>query len=214
MSVTIGFARLIGTDFPCHLVEYMRTIVYQVPGLKVVEPKPDAHVVFGEPEFRASVVVDLFAYLKDESISEQFEDNFQIALDQACPLPGRDSEVPLYLVIQFKENLNSFAAVDGQCRRVCLDSGVEQFVLVECGDPYVPNPDERTRTISAVLTAVRGEFGVTDGMEPCFNARCYRAGDGRCVFPWRVDGGEPTLEVIRPIDASEVKDNAAAAGEQ
>ena len=212
MPITIWCARAIGADFHCHLVEYMRTIVYQIPRLKVKEPKTAAFTIFDEPEFRAAVVVDPFAFLKDEGLSDQFEfeDNFQVALDEACPSPAPDAEAPLYLVIPFKEELNSFAAVDGQCRRICVD-GVERFVLVECGVPYTPTPNERKRTINAVLTAVRGEFGVTDGMETCFNTRCYRADDGQCVHPWRVTLSEPTVTVTTPIDAKEVANRAGAA---
>jgi hypothetical protein len=213
MPMWIGGARMIGADFPCHLLEYMRTIVYQIPRLKVKEPKTAACIIFDEPEFRASVVADPFTYLRDAGITDQFEfeDNFQAALSEACPSPAPDSEVPLYLVIQFKEDLNAFAAVDGQCRRICVD-GVERFVLVECGEPYTPNPNERKRTINAVLTAVRGEFGVTDGMEPCFNTRCYRTDDGQCVHPWRAEFSEPTVQLTRPIEATEVADRATAAG--
>ena len=36
------------------------------------------------------------------------------------------AEVPLYLVIQFKENLNSFAAVDGQCRFIIQYSQIRE----------------------------------------------------------------------------------------
>ena len=118
--------------------------------------------------------------------SLSFEDNFQDALSQACPSPAPDSEDALYLVMQFKEDLPSFAAMDGQCRKTCFD-GVERCVLVECGEPYTPDPNERKGTINAVLTAVRGEFGVTEGMEPCFNTRCYRAAGGECVHPFRVE---------------------------
>ena len=212
MPMWIGGARLIGDDFHCHLVEYMRTTVYKIPGLSIGEPKPDSCLIFDEPEFRASVVVDPFAYLREESISDQFEfeDNFQAVLSEACPSPAQGSEVTPYLVIQFKENLNAFAAVDGQCRRVCFD-GVERFVLVECGEPYTPNPNERKRTINAVLAAVRAEFGVTDGMEPCFNTRCYRAAEGQCVLPVMFNFSEPTVQVTRPIDAEEVADRADAA---
>ena len=64
---------------------------------------------------------------------------------------------------------------------------LNSFLLIECGEPYVPNPNERRRTINAVLTAVRGEFGITDGMEPCFNTRCYRTDDGQCVHPIRFE---------------------------
>ena len=212
MPIMIGYARAMGTDFNCYLVEYMRTIVYQIPRLKVKEPKTAASIIFDEPEFRASVVADPFTYLRDEGISDQFEfeDNFQAALSEACPSPAPDAETPLYLVIQFKENLNSFAAVDGQCRRIGSD-GDETFVLVECGEPYTPNPNERVRTINAVLTAVRSEFGITDGMEPCFNTRCYRADDGQCVHPYRVKLSEPTVTVTTPIAAGEVANRAGAA---
>ena len=212
MPMWIGGARMIGADLHCHLVEYMRTIVYKIPVLKVGESKPAACIILEEPEFRASVVVDPFAYLRDEGISDQFEfeDNFQAVLNEACPSPAPNSEAPLYVVIQFKEEMNAFAAVDGQCRRICAD-GVERFVLVECGEPYTPNPNERKRTINSVLTAMRGEFGVTDGMKPCFNTRCYRADDGQCVHPWRAEFSEPTVELTRPIEATEVADRATAA---
>lgn len=210
MPITIWAARSIGADSHCHLVEYMPTIVYKVPGLKVKGSKPAACVILDDPEFKASMVVDPFAYLKGEGVSDQFEfeDNFEAALSQACPSPALDSEAALYLVIQFKEDLNALTAVDGQCRKICVE-GVEQFVLVECGEPYTPNPNERKGTINAVLTAVRGEFGVTNGMEPCFNTRCYRAAGGQCVHPFRVEISEPAVEVTRPIDGTEVTDKAA-----
>ena len=212
MPFMIGGAKLIGDEFQCRLVEYMRTTVYKIPGLKVGKPNLPASTIFEDPEFRASVVVDPFDYLKEESISDQFEfeDNFQTVLSEACPSPAMDSKAALHLVIQFKEDLNSFAAIDGQCRRICVD-GIERFVLVECGEPYTPNPNEWNGTINAVLTAVKGEFGITDGMEPCFNARCYRSDGGQCVHPYRVKISEPTVEVTRPIDGTEVTDKAAAA---
>ena len=214
MPLWIGGARMIGADFHCHLVEYMRTTIYRIPILKVNEPRPNPCIVFDEPDFRASVAVDPFAFLKSESISDQFEfeDNFEAALNEACPSPTPDSAASLYLVIQFKEDLGTFAAVDGQCRRICTND-VERFVLVECGEPYTPKPNERRRTINAVLTAVRGEFGVTDGMEPCFTTRCYKTDDGQCVHPYRVEFSEPTVQHTRPIDATEVADKAGAAAE-
>ena len=212
MPITIWAARSIGADFHCELVEYMRTIVYKIPGLKVKGPKPAACIMLDDPDFKASVVVDPLTFLKDDGVSDQFEfeDNFEDSLSQACPSPALDSEVALYLVIQFKEDLHSFAAIDGQCRKICFD-GVERFVLVECGEPYTPDPNERKGTINAVLTAVRGEFGVTEGMEPCFNTRCYRTAGGQCVHPFRVELSEPSVEVTRPIDGTEVTDKAVAA---
>lgn len=143
MPFMIGGARLIGTDFHCSLVEYMRTIIYRIPRFKVSGPRPAPCVIFRDPGFKASVVVDPLAYLRDERISNQFEfeDNFQTALREKCPSPAPDSEMPLYLVIQFKEDMNPFAALDGQCRQISFD-GVDRFVLVECGEPYTPKPNE------------------------------------------------------------------------
>lgn len=213
MPFMIGGARLIGVDFHCCLVEYMRTTVYRIPGLKVGKVTHESWLISDEPEFRASVVVDPSVFLRDEGISDQFEfeDNFQAALNEACPSPASRTEAPLYLVIQFREDMNAFSAVDGQCRKVSFD-GVERYLLVECGEPYTPNPNERTRTINAVLTAVRAEFEVTDGMQPCFNARCYRSAEGQCVFPVRFDLSEPSVQVTRPIDTDDVSSRARAAG--
>ena len=212
MPITVWFARMIGADFPCHLVEHMRTTVYKIPVLKVKEPKPAACIIFDEPGFRASVVVDPFTYLRDESISGQFEfqDNFKAELSEACPSPVPDSEAPLYVVLQFKEDLDAFPAVDGQCRKIYV-AGVERLLLFECGQPYTPNPNERNRTINAVLTAIRGEFAVTGGMEPCFNRRCYRTDDGQCVLLSRENPREPTVQLTRSIDATQVTNRATAA---
>ena len=214
MPISIWAARTIGSDFHCYLVEYMRTIVYRIPSLKVKGSWPANSTILHEPGFRASVVVDPFAYLRDERISDQFEleDNFQTELTEKCPVPAPDSEPPLYLVIQFKENLKAFAAVDGQCRMV-PSAGGDTFVLVECGEPYTPNTNERTHTVNAVLAAVRYEFGVTDGMEPYFNTYCYRAEGGEFVLPWRVEISEPTLRVTSPIDATKVTEKAASAAD-
>ena len=214
MPITLDGARLIGDDFHCRLVEYMRTIVYRIPSLKVTKPWPPACLISQESGFRASVVTDPFAYLRDESISDQFEfeGNFQTALREKCPSPMPDSEPPLYLVVQFKEDLISFAADDGQCRRIAGDDG-ERFILVECGEPYIPNPNERKRTIATVLTAVRGAFDITDGMEPCFNARCYRADGGECIHPLGLEFSSPTLQITNPIDSTKVTEKAGAAAD-
>ena len=67
MPITIWAARSIGAYFRCELVEYMRTIVYEIPGLRVKGPKPAACIMLDDPQFKASVVVDPFAYLKDEA---------------------------------------------------------------------------------------------------------------------------------------------------
>ena len=212
MPIAIGGARLIGADFHCHLVEYMRTVIYRIPSLKVKEPWPPVCAVFHEPGFRASVTVDPFTYLRDEGISNQFdfEDNFQAVLSEKCPSPTPDEGTPLYLVVQFNEELEPFAAVEGQCRRMPGD-GSEKFILVECGEPYTPNPNERKRTINTVLTAVRSKFRITAGMEPCFNSRCYRAATGQCVHPLRVEFGEAVGQVTSPIDATEVLEKTSAA---
>lgn len=212
MPISIGGARLIGADFHCHLVEYMRTIIYRIPVLKVSEPWPPAYTVFHEAGFRASVTVDPFVYLRDQGISDQFEfeDNFQAVLSEKCPSPSSAEGTPLYLVVQFNEDLEPFPAVEGQCRRIPGD-GSERFILVECGEPYTPNPNERERTINAVLTAVRGKFGITAGMEPRFNTRCYRADSGECVHPWGIGMGEAVGHVTRPIDATGVLEKAGAA---
>ena len=63
IPITIWAARSIGADFHCHLVEYRRTIVYKVPGLKVKGREPAPCVILDDPEFKASMVVDPFPCL-------------------------------------------------------------------------------------------------------------------------------------------------------
>ena len=70
MPITIWAARSIGGEFRCDLVEYMRTIVYKIPGLKVKGPRPGPSIMFDVSDFKASVVVDPFTYLSDDEFSD------------------------------------------------------------------------------------------------------------------------------------------------
>ena len=61
MPIMIGGARLIGADFHCHLVEYIRTTVFRIPSLMVKGSNATTCVILDEPEFKATVVVDPFS---------------------------------------------------------------------------------------------------------------------------------------------------------
>ena len=52
MPITIWAARSIGVEFRCELVEYMRTIIYKVPGLKVKGPRPAPCIMIDAPDFQ------------------------------------------------------------------------------------------------------------------------------------------------------------------
>ena len=172
-----------GTPFPTHLSEYMRTIIYRVPGFIVREGDLIPIVVKDTAELRASIVTDPLSYLSEENFSDQYnlDVNFPTALHVMCAPEANESYGHIFVVIQFKEDMCSLAATDGQCVKRDHD-GIEELFIVDCGDPYTPRPDERARSINAVLAAVKMEFEVTSALEKVFDRRCYRTDDDKCLY--------------------------------
>ena len=61
-------------------------------------------------------------------------------------------------MLQIRQELDSFAAVDGQCIQVG-----DEIALVNCGESHVPPIRDSTDLINATMTAIKMEFDITDG---------------------------------------------------
>ena len=106
---------------------------------------------------------------------------FPIALRERCGEHIDESPKRVFIVIQLKEDMESFSAIDGQCIKIEHD-GIEELAIVDCADAYTPHPDERTSSINTVLSAIKIEFEITEALEKLFDARCYRTdGGGGCL---------------------------------
>ena len=190
-----------GTPHVCHLSEYMRTIVYEIPGFIVWEADDIAPARISEtPGVRAAVVTNPQAYIRGDNFSNQYE------LDRGLREELRDlveanegkSEKVLYIVVQVKDDMGSAPAVNGQCIKTTLADGTEMISVVDCEEVPVHRPDERTRSINSVLTAVRMEYEVTEGITRVINQGCYLSDNGECVYRFGV-GGSAYLRVRSPI---------------
>lgn len=199
MPITLAGVRRMGEPFPCHLSEYMRTIIYKVPTFVVREGHFPSVVIHDTPDFRSAVVTDLDSYLKDVVFSDKYESDasFPSALREKSGFDCESSEKHIYIVIQLKEDMGGFPATDGQCIKIERD-GIEELAIVDCGDPYTPYPDERVNTINAVLSAVRIEFGITDGLDKLFDASSYRTEDGKWLSRVSVELSA-NLSVLTPL---------------
>ena len=199
MPITLAGVQRMGEPFPCHLTEYMRTIIYKIPKFVVREDHFPSVVIQDTPDFRAAVVTDLVTYLKDDDFSDQYDSDasFPSALHEKYGLDCKQSEKHVFIVIQFKEDLGRFPATDGQCIKIEHD-GIEELAMVDCGDPYTPHPDERVSTVNAVLSAVRIEFEITDGLEKLFDAPSFRTDDGKWLSRVSVEMSA-NLSVLTPL---------------
>ena len=180
MGLTLAGVQLMGTPFACYLSEYVRTIVYRVPGFIVRQGNPPPMIVHDVPGFRAAIVTDPVRFLLADSVSNQYNThmNLRNVLRAKCAKDLKESESHIFVVIRVKEDLHCFAAVHGQCVRR-EHEGIEILNIVDNDEAPTPCPDERTSTTHAVLSAIRIEFEITEGMEKLFDARCYRTDDGR-----------------------------------
>ena len=67
MGITLAGVRLMGTPVACRLSEYLRTIVYRVPGFIVRESHLSPVIVQPDTDFRAAIVTDPMLTPPDES---------------------------------------------------------------------------------------------------------------------------------------------------
>ena len=155
--------------------------------------------VYSTPDFRAAIATDPIEFLREDDFSNQYEmdETFPRRLSERLVEADGESEGCLFIVIQLKEDMGSFPAIDGQCVKI-EDHGSKMFVIFDCGDPYTPYPDERTTVINSVLSAIKIEFGITEGLEKPFDSSCYRTDDGRWLIRRRAEGSA-RLSVLSPL---------------
>ena len=104
MGLMLAGARMMGTPFTCEISEYMRTMVYRIPGTIVREGHLSPVVLKDTHEFRAAIVTDAVAYIREQDFTRQYELdlNFANVLGKACSADKDRSALDLHVVIQFK----------------------------------------------------------------------------------------------------------------
>ena len=213
MGIMVAFVEPMGVPFPCHISEYLRTIVYRIPGHIIREGHISPIIVKETDDFRASIVTNPISYLQEAEFSDHYclDVSFPSALEDKCDMGANESEVRIYVVVQFREDMHSFPAVGGQCIKREHD-GTEFLVIADCDDAPAPRPNERSRTIDTVLTAAKVEFGITEGIEKAFDARCYRTTGGACVYPIDIKISLSGLNVLSPLTLADLATKAEATG--
>ena len=194
-----------GTPFECDIAEYMRTTIYEIPGPFIEGDSPPPLCVVDDSGFTAWVTTDPAGLLKGHAPSDHWnvDPGLPKALQGWLERPGNSPRQRVFVVIQIKEDLESFPATHGQCIKT-EDDGIEKLFIVECVDANNPQPDERTRRINSLLTAIRAGFGTTTGLQRSFDSRCFRTTDGRCLYPLSLEG-TATLQVARPFSGDDVR---------
>ena len=213
MGIMVAFLQPLGEPFACNLSEYMRTIVYKIPRHIVREGHLSPIVVHDTSEFRASIVTDPISYLRESAFSDQYnlDVSFPDALQEKCATASNDSERRIFVVIQCKQDMNSFPAVDGQCIKREHD-GSEVLLIADCDDAPAPRPNERMSSIDTVLAAAKVEFGITEGIEKTFDARCYKTDVGVCIHPYNIQFRLGGVTLLSPMTLEDLTAKAEATG--
>ena len=185
MGITVTFLKRGGGEpFSCHLSEYMRTIVYKIPRHIVREGHLSPVVVHDTNNFRAAIVTDPLNYVRESDFSDQYnlDVSFSGALQEKCGIAPNDFDRSIFVVIQLKQDMNSFPAVDGQCIKQ-THNGTGVLRIADCDDAPAPHPNARMRSIGTLLAAAKVEFGITEGIEKAFDEHCYKTDMGDCIHP-------------------------------
>ena len=197
-----------GESFPCTIVEYMRILIYRVPYLLVSEEGyTPPLVVKDEDDFRAFIVTDPAKYTRERAFLRDYISDK--ALEQLHNPEGTRedcSEEHVHVVLETKQHIDSFQAREGQCVKIEHD-GIEEVAIVDCGEPYVPYPEDRSNSINSVLTAVRMAFELTSAFTKVLDTDCYLTTEGRQLPIIRL-GGSATLSVRGPVTRQALATNA------
>ena len=213
MGIMVAFLEPLGEPFDCHLSEYMRTIVYKMPAHVVREGHLSPVFLHETDNFKASIVTDPISYLRQSDFSDQYglDVTFPVALQEKCAIDPNDSDRRIFIVIEFKQDMKSFPAVDGQCFKR-ESEGAEVLLISDCDDAPAPRPNARIRTIDAVLAAAKVEFGITEGFEKMFDAGCYKTENGDCVHPYNIKFRVGGVTVLSPMTLEDLTAKSEATG--
>ena len=208
MGVTLAGAQLLGgVAYACQLDGYFRTIIYGLPRY-VVQGEALAPVIVNDTShFRAAIVMDPLSYLDESDFSDQFRSNRNSAdfLRDKLGQVMEDTDGSVFIVFQIRQDLDSFPAVDGQCRDV---NG--ELALVNCGAPHVPFIRDSTDSINAVLTAIKIELDIADGFDKHLDTSIYRTDKGQFVS-WVDIKITASASVDHPIGAEDLRARVAGA---
>ena len=206
MPVNMAFFHPMGTPIQCYLAEYMRTIVYEVVGLFVKESDQATSRVVNNPGLSAWVSTDPVDLLENQDFSVQWNLIPEISQTLQSKIDGHRSRQPIYVVIQVKQDMDCFPAIDGQCIRTETETS-EMLFIAKCMDAAYPEPDERGRDINTLLTSIRAEFGVTEPLEKQIDSSCYRTTDNRILHPLRAEFNmRPRVD--RPMSGKDLSERA------
>ena len=151
-----------GLAYACHLDVYLRTIVYGLHLYVAHDEEVSPAILSDSSDFRAAIVTDPLRYLSESDFSAQFrsdKNSADLANDRLDKFAD-EADRRVFIVVQIRQELDSFSADDGQCRQIG-----EELALVNCGEPSVPAICDSTDSINAVLTAVKMKLDITDGLD-------------------------------------------------
>ena len=208
MGITLAGAKLLGgTAYDCTLDVYFRTIIYGLPRHAVQDEALSPLVLSDSSHFRAAIVVDPVSYLDETDFSDQFRSDRNSAdlLRDKLGQVMEDANGRVFIVVQIKQDLDSFPAVDGQCRDV---NG--ELALINCGAPHVPVISDSTDSINAVLTAIKMELDITDALDRHLDEPIYVTDGGRFVH-WCNIQLSAKVSVTHPIGAEDLRAKVAGA---
>ena len=208
MGITLFFAQSTGGDtYACRLETYYRTIIYELPNYVLQDEGATSGILHETSDFRAAMVTDPVDCLMRSDFSDQFRSDANSA-DGLRDKLGDFTENAggrLCIVLQLRQDLGSFPAVDGQCREI---NG--ELVLINCDEPHVPAIDDPRDRINTLLSAVKMEFDITDGFVKHWDSHAYRTDGGDFVHWLNVQLSSPVGSVIRHIGTEDFAAQIAA----
>ena len=200
-----------GVPFECLLSERLRTTIYRVPQFFAAAGEGFSGVVFDAADFRAGVTTNPEEYFLQNDLAGQFVDDptYRPWVRKCCNTEPGTSVTNLHVVLQVRQELNEWAATDGQCWKADLGRG-EHLLFVDGGEHPVPPSDDKPHWRNVVLAAVRIKLDVTGSFEKVADQVSFRTTDDRWMDLRRLSVSSPELSIATPLAAQDLHEKVGA----
>ena len=210
MPVNVSAVIPNGVPFECLISECVRTTIHRVPQFFSAADENFSGVVVDLDDFRAGVTTKPEEYFSQNDLSGQFlaDPTFLPWVTEQC---GNEYGTPrknIHVVLQVRQALNSWPALDGQCWKTDLGCG-EHLLFADGGVHPVPPFDDKPHWRNAVLAAVRIQLGATGSFQKVADQVSYRTTTGRWLDLLRFSFSNPEASVSKPLTTEELREKSS-----
>ena len=213
-----------GRRIDCTIAGYCQTRIFDFPGVMLTEESEvGPHVIAEASGFRATIASDLDCYFNSVSASRHYsiDRSLRISVENLARRRKEtkpSGELSVFVVTEEDQYLPETRMNRGECYAVDEAEflhggrpGHDAIQACKTLDGSWPGSPSDTRTVNAVLAAVRVEQNATDHIVERLDCFCFVSDAGEAVYP-SITSVSAAVTKVSPVDREAMAAKAARIG--